>query len=368
MIHTTKKKLQLLFKKFSYGLFKLFYGRINDFEDISSTSETKVFISEIDKNFKYKIYLIRDGRLYTNTVDDAAFIKNNKLINGPSFQIRNLNFSSVDNNIVLKNGTPRIQKKLKGKVFSLLSGGAGNYNYWHWLFDILPRLRILSEKKNLSEIDFFLFPNNDKKFQKETLEILGIPEKKQLSSLRYRHVKCDEIISTDHPYVTNNNATSAIQNLPNWIIDWLKSSLTENLNLHDNLFPTKFFIDRGDASKSSSESRKIINEREVVEKLIEHNYKIIRLSNYSFIDQMKLFRNAKKVIGLHGAGFANIMFSDNNLEILELKPSGAGKMIENLALKCKVNYDCISIVPEKYNFNNQMGHIKVNIKNLVEKL
>ena len=51
--------------------------------------------------------------------------------------------------IVLKIGTPRIMKRIKGRVFSLLSGGAAKTNYFHWLFEVLPRLEILRTLKNL---------------------------------------------------------------------------------------------------------------------------------------------------------------------------------------------------------------------------
>ena len=54
--------------------------------------------------------------------------------------------SKIEDNIVLKKGTPRFKKKIKGKVFSLLTGGGGNENYFHWLFDVLPRLKILQKK------------------------------------------------------------------------------------------------------------------------------------------------------------------------------------------------------------------------------
>ena len=366
LIHSTKKKLQKLFKKFSYGLFKLIYGSINEYQDINKTPESKVLISEINKGFKYKIYIIKKARLYTDTINDTAIIYDQKVIKGPSFQIRNTNFSTVENNIVFEKGTPRFQKKLTGKVFSLLSGGAGNYNYWHWLFDILPRIKIIANKINLNEIDYFLLPDNSKRFQKETLSLINIPEKKQLSSQKYRHIKTDEIITSDHPYVINNDATSAITDIPQWIIDWLKSEFTKDLNLSDINFPKKIYIDRGDASPNISKLRSIINEKDVKIKLSEHNYKVIKLSDYSIIDQIKLFFNAKKMVGLHGAGFANVMFANPGLRVLELKPSAAGKIFENLSKKCKLNYDCMSVTPEKYNFNNQMGHIRIDL-NLLEK-
>ena len=55
---------------------------------------------------------------------------------------------------------------------------------------------------------------------------------------------------------------------------------------------------------------------------------VIKLSDFSFIDQMKIFYNAKKIIGLHGAGFANVLFSQSDLKVLEIKPISAGKLMK----------------------------------------
>ena len=46
-------------------------------------------------------------------------------------------------------GTPRKLKEIKGTVLSLLTGGAGNNNYWHWLYDVLPRLSLCSKIEKL---------------------------------------------------------------------------------------------------------------------------------------------------------------------------------------------------------------------------
>ena len=65
------------------------------------------------------------------------------------------------------------------------------------------------------------------------------------------------------------------------------------------------------------------------------------------MDQIKYFYNAKKILGLHGAGFANIIFSKPGTNFLELKSNTAGKVCENLAKKCQLNYSCISNTPQK---------------------
>jgi len=71
---------------------------------------------------------------------------------------------------------------------SLLTGGAGNENYWHWFFDVLPRLWIAEKKINLKNINYFLFPNLKRKFQIETIKILKIPFNNCLSSKKYKHI------------------------------------------------------------------------------------------------------------------------------------------------------------------------------------
>ena len=37
-------------------------------------------------------------------------------------------------------------------MLSLLTGGAGNNNYWHWLFDVLPRIELSNLSKKSEDI------------------------------------------------------------------------------------------------------------------------------------------------------------------------------------------------------------------------
>ena len=105
MIYNIKKKIQLLYKRFAYGLFKIFYGEIKEYEIVGSNSDSNLQISKFDNGYSYKIYTIFNARLYTDTINDTAIIKNNKVISGPSFQIRNVKFEEVDKNIVFSRYT-----------------------------------------------------------------------------------------------------------------------------------------------------------------------------------------------------------------------------------------------------------------------
>ncbi len=369
MIYTIKKKLQLLFKRFTYGLFKLIYGEIKEYEVAGTNSESNIKISKIDNNYSYKIYTVLKARLYTDTIHDTAIIKNNKIISGPSFQIRNVKFEEIKKNIVFSKGTPRLKKKITGNLFSMLTGGGGNHNYWHWMFDVLPRIKILSNIFNINEIDNFLLPNLDKNFQKESLDILEIPKKKRISSIKYRHIESEKIITTDHPYVIRNQASSEIQEIPLWIIQWLKKSLMKNISENkNNDYSKKIYIDRSDATSNQSKLRGIINESEIKFKLEKDGFESVKLNQISLKNQIQTFKNAEVIVGLHGAGFSNLIFCRPNTNIIELKPAGAGLMYANLAEKCKLNYKVISKKPERFDHNNQLGFIRIGVDELTSKL
>ena len=369
MTNSIKKKLQTTFKGIGYFLGTAFYGKIRGVAEIKNNQLIKIQEKTLDPNYHYKVYHIQDCRLYTDTVNDAAFITKDKIIDGPSYQYRTEKSEGVKNanifqNIVFKKGTARLKKKINGTVFSLLTGGAGNSNYWHWLFDVLPRLKILEEKINLDKIDFFLFPDISEKFQKETVDLLNIPQDKIISSKQFRHISADQIIAVDHPYVIKNDPSIEIQNMPQWILKFLREKFVRKKILKK--FPEKFYIDRKDSKSNHRHLRRILNEDEVKKFLIQKGFSIVTLSDYTFEDQVNLFYNAKKIVGLHGAGFANLTFSQSETLVLELKPETAGSVIENLAKNLNLDYREISIKSSEYSNNDQQGLISVPI-NLLEK-
>ena len=215
-----KKILKEYFKKISYGFFLLLYGKIykysnyNDFDEVES-KEVKL------EDRAYSIFKIAKSRIYTDRIHNTAVIINQTLVKGPSYQLRNNNNSKIENNIVLKIGTPRVLKKIKGNVLSLLTGGGGNDNYWHWMFDVLPRIKLCEQIIMRENINFLLVPDDKRPFQIETLQNLHFSKDKILSSEKFRHISSDSLIICDHPYVKKNSHLET-QNIPRWIISWLR--------------------------------------------------------------------------------------------------------------------------------------------------
>ena len=349
-----------IYKKLIQIIFKFFYGTIQIASEKflkENLIQSKIIIEKV----AYKIFSTKKCRLFTTSVHDQSVIIQNKLIKGPSFQLRvdkndNLfarNNGLIDENIVLKIGTPRILKRIKGNVFSLLSGGAAKTNYFHWLFEILPKLEILSKFKKLEDINYFLVPSTKMTHQLETLELLNISRKKLLDSNSFKHIFCDELFVVDHPFRLTNNTVYDTQNIPSWIFKWLRKNFLQFKS--QTKFPKKFFIDR---SESISKYRSIYNHTEVYDYFKKQKFEFIKPENFSFKDQINLYNSAEKIAGLHGAGFANICFCNPGTKIIEFKTSGTGMNSGNIAFKNNLDYR--GIICDAFNkFGGQQGKLVV---------
>ena len=367
-----QKKIKIII----YTIFKLIYGAITTSKHVSKLNDAKIIKCKIDGLFKYSIYSLKNVRLYTNRVHDMSVIKENVLIEGPSYQLRNLNpkkkgamdNAKIEENDVLKYGTPRIKKQIRGSVLSLLSGGAANNNYFHWMYDVLPRLALCEKINILKKIDYFLLPNIDLNFQRETLNFLNINSKRFLNSKKYRHIYCDNLTVTDHPFIMNNNADVEIHKIPKWINKWLRSKFKFLLE-KKSAYPKKIYIDRSDIKKDKSKyAREIINEEELKIFLERNNFNFVKLAELDFKEQLNIFFNANEIVGLHGSGFANLTFCEPNTKIIEIRSNNAGEVLQNIAINSDLNYQGLIYKPENFDTQSQQGKIFVNLDDLKKKI
>ena len=341
-----KKKLKYFYRIIIYNFFFLIYKKPK-LPPIKKkkTNKVKVFSFKI-YNKKFYVYKILNGKVYTNTIDDTAYIENNYLISGPSFQYRNSINVNIKNNVCLRIGTPRFLKKIKGTVLSLLTGGAGNYNYGHWLWDVLPRIYLFNKFFPLEEIDFFLVPSVRFSFQKDSLKLLGLPKKKIIESNNHRHLQAEEIYATSHPSFHDPEKISRFS------IEFLRKSFLIKKIVRKKKFFEMIYLDRGESVLINNKNlvnyrnyRIILNEDEVKKYLISKGFKIIKPQNLPFKDQINIFYNAECVMSLQGAGLANAIFCRQNTKIIEIKTINAGNEFLRISNFCKLNHYQISLKP-----------------------
>lgn len=365
MIKKIKKLFRNIVLQFLIVLFKLIYGKVEKITSVRNEKEINIKKVNFQDNISYEIYSIKNGRLYTDKFLNISPIINNKLIDEASIQIIENNLGDANKNIVLNTGTPKIKKNINGSVISLLNGASGIDNYWHWIFEVLPRIEIARKVFKNEEIDFFLLPDLKKKFQIETLDALNIPVEKRITSITHRHIQAKKLIISTHPYIFNKDAPEAIQKLPIWISKFYKNFFI-NKSTKDENFPKKIFIDRKDSKYNNV--RAISNSEEIKDFLKKKNYSLINLSDFSFTDQIKLFNNAHQIIGLHGAGFANLMFCESETKVLELKSVKSSHVIENLAKTNNLKYDSINGSLQENTQRIQDGIIKISLDEIVHYL
>lgn len=320
-----KKIFQKLFKNTFYKFFKLIYGKITF--DINN-KDVKIFeinskeILTYEKK-KYKVYQIFNGRIYNDNVQNVAIISNNQIVEGPSYQQIEGELKKANHNICTQIGTPRLKKKIKGRVFNLAQGASGHSNYSHWLLDMLPKLKLYSELYNFKNSDF-LYLNKLNNFQKTTLNLLDLNNINFIDSKKFRHLVCDDLVSVQHPTYFKGYILDQAQFVPKWIVNWLRDSYLEKaikINCKE-----KIFIDR---SESLFKHCQIINHKETINFLKDKGFEILKLENFDFKEQVYIFKNASVIISAHGAGLANLCFSKKNCKVIEIKPSKPGYAHQN---------------------------------------
>lgn len=360
-----KKILQNIFKKTFQNLFKVIYGRIKILDNKSEFNFKKYNIEKININGQVytvnkNIYEIDNARIFTDLVEHVAIIKDNFILPKISYQQIKGELKETSYNKVLFSGTNRMKKKIKGKVLSLLQGASGN-NYFHFMFDIVPKILLLEKMNLLKQIDFFLVPNIQN-WQKTILSNFGILEKQLLDSNKFRHIEAEKIYALDHPWYIKGIVQDEIANIPNWII----LSLREKFLDYSKKFPItdKIFIDRSDSIYNHC---KLINNNEIMDYLSKNNFKSYQISKLDFFEQIHLFKNAKIIIGPHGAAFTNIIFSNPGLKIIELIPRTHSSIkCEKFSNLLNFNYTRVNLDLIEDLDKNEIGDMKISILNLEE--
>ncbi len=338
------KKIKLFtkekYRSFRSSIFLSLYGKIK----VSKKPPNTKIITIKNNNtrnfskYNYKFYEVQNGRVFTDNIENVSIISNNELLANFSYQqIRGKLVSSKKNQVV-KTGTPRFIFKLNGTIAVLSQGASGYNNYAHCLFDIVPKIKLISLAFNLKMINYFYFSKlND--YQKEILKKLGINKQKIIDSNKYRHLQSNKIIGVTHPNYFRGTISEAHSALPKWIIEYLRNVFLKNKIL--KVPYEKIYIDRSD---SKLKHCKIINNSEIKKFLKAKGFKVLKLSNFDFKKQINIFRNAKIIIGPHGAGFANLVFCKKNTKVVEIKPKNhPNKVYERICNINKLKYNLIKL-------------------------
>lgn len=203
---------------------------------------------------------------------------------------------------------PEVYLEGKVAVFSCFAMS----NYYHWFFETLPRINILELSGiKLTEIDKFLV-DNSLWFQKETLEILGVPSSKIIDISSYSNIKAELLIVPSYQGVYGIPTKQSC--------DFIRKKFLPLAT------PEKFsHLKRIYISRENRGYRRLINEEEVLAVLKSLGFTCLLPEKMSLSDQISLFASAEVIIGVWGAWATNLVFCSPGTKVV-------GFLLDTLAL------------------------------------
>lgn len=196
--------------------------------------------------------------------------------------------------------------RLDSKVAVLAA--AGGYSYFHWMFDVLPRIHLLQKSNLFSTIDKFVVNPLASDFQKETLEKLGIPVEKCLESNPDFHIQATHLIVPSLPGITGS--------MTQWACDFLRKTFLNTTPDQKNDKSSQF--ERLYISRALATRRRVLNEDEVMDLLSRFGFKILTMETLTVLEQAAVMATAEVVISLHGAALTNLVFCSPGCKVIEI--------------------------------------------------
>lgn len=186
----------------------------------------------------------------------------------------------------------------------------GAHSYYHWMLDILPRLKTL--QMGGAQYDKLFVGSKHQKYKQETLKLCSLPDNSILYGDKTTHIKADTLVVPSMPNLFGLKR-------PTWACDFVRSLFLDSSITEKKLPRKKLFITRKNVSLANSQ-RMIINEQEISSFLKQNGFECTVLEDLSIKRQVELFYSAEVIIAAHGASLTNVIFCNpqHPITIIEL--------------------------------------------------
>ncbi|CAN5422915.1 hypothetical protein BH10CHL1_BH10CHL1_06800 [soil metagenome] len=244
---------------------------------------------------KARLYCFRGANLYSD--QGAVISRDNRLFGEFTHHFSRNSLRAGEYFKPFKTFT--LKEVYHSEWIALLAAPSG-INYYHWIYDVLPRIKLLEKVRPF--IELYALPSSLSASQLDTLDLLGISKSQILKLLPDKKIFCERLFV---PSLSGGPGA-----VPIWALQFLRKSFCPGGSPSGQ--KRKLYISRADAP-----NRHLLNEPEVVHQLEAEGFECVSLSVCSFQEQVRLFSEASVVVGCHGAGFANLVFA-SNCRVIEL--------------------------------------------------
>jgi capsular polysaccharide biosynthesis protein len=195
--------------------------------------------------------------------------------------------------------------RLQGNCLSLVQPLSGNY--FHWLTEgmaILARIQPF-----LAGIDHVIVPEVLLDYQRESLQLMGIPHERFIGLPSSGIIVCERLFAP-----TFRSGWLLGQDEVSWLRNYFLGAKPRQLGGTDGS-RRRLYITRSDAR-----NRRVLNEHEVTELLNSYGFQSLRCSDLTSEQQAHAFHDAEMIVALHGAALTNLMFCREGTQVLEVFP------------------------------------------------
>ena len=177
----------------------------------------------------------------------------------------------------------------------------GDVSYYHFMTDALPRLALLEQLKRPPEQ---LYVPASLPFQKQLIDILGIPHERLIDADRVPHLQAETLVVPGLP--------DADLKTPPWIVSFLRERL---LPPGMSRVPgERLYVTRG----RQRGNRIVSNEPAVIGALKPLGFKTIDTGGLPVSHQIKAFAQAELIVAPHGGALTNLAFASPGAAVIEL--------------------------------------------------
>jgi hypothetical protein len=196
----------------------------------------------------------------------------------------------------------------------LFLNGECRSGFFHWVHELLPQLLLFQSKFDNINSYKYLLPRISRKYQTETLSLLGIQGHQILSTVDINIQRQSlSYVQTTHllsPITYSGNPTPASVA---YLYDWLTPFIEQQKSA---LISRKFVILR---DPRNSNGQRVTFDTNAIDLLRASNYELIYLETLSFLEQCSLFYHAESIIAPHGAGLSLAFLCSTKTVIVEIQ-------------------------------------------------
>ncbi|MGB5157408.1 MAG: glycosyltransferase 61 family protein [Desulfobacterales bacterium] len=191
-------------------------------------------------------------------------------------------------------------------------------NYAHWLTEVLPRIAVFCAEQKFRKIPILVNDELHKNIMESLLLVAGI-ERTIITLPIGRALFVDELyITSAGGYVPFERRTNKLSEHSHGIfspraLEVLRNNMNAlGMKPGGHGWPEKIFLRRNSAN------RKVTNVTELEKLVASRGYAIVQPEKLTFLQQIRLFSNAKYIVGASGAALANILFAPKDAKIVIL--------------------------------------------------